>query len=193
MFNELQTAMLRTAHLDEPKDRAMSFCALGLAGEAGEVADLIKKVFYHGKPFDRDKLIEEGGDLAWYIAYLAYTLGFGMDELIDGVYHYNNFQKLSDVQKYTRIGNLLTSRAGRLAERLDFLVFEAPDHLSVEMRHLKSDLASLLGWLEALSLALDTSLQAMCRVNIAKLEKRYPNGFNTADSLARKDEAVPTK
>lgn len=188
MFNELQTAMLRTAHLDEPQDRAFSLCGLGLAGEAGEVADLVKKIFYHGKPFDRDKLIEEGGDLAWYIAYLAHTLGFGLDDLIDGTYHYNNFQGLPDAQKYTRIGNLLTSRAGRLAERLDYLVFEAPHHLSVDMKYLKSDLASLFGWLEALSLALDTSLQAMCRVNIAKLEKRYPSGFNTADSLARKDE-----
>lgn len=40
--------------------------ALGLAGESGEVVDLIKKDLYHGKDIDRVKLIKELGDVAWY-------------------------------------------------------------------------------------------------------------------------------
>jgi NTP pyrophosphatase (non-canonical NTP hydrolase) len=45
--------------------------ALGLAGEAGEVVDLIKKVEGHGHPLDKDKLRDELGDLLWYTARLA--------------------------------------------------------------------------------------------------------------------------
>lgn len=40
--------------------------AMGLAGEAGEVVDLIKKHLYHGDPLDKTKLIKEMGDVVWY-------------------------------------------------------------------------------------------------------------------------------
>jgi NTP pyrophosphatase (non-canonical NTP hydrolase) len=45
--------------------------AIGLTGEAGEVADLIKKVIYHGHDIPTAKLAEELGDVLWYLAYLA--------------------------------------------------------------------------------------------------------------------------
>lgn len=53
----------------------MNLAGLGIAGEAGEVADLIKKFNFHGKPFDRDKLIKEMGDVYWYLEYLGAAIG----------------------------------------------------------------------------------------------------------------------
>jgi NTP pyrophosphatase (non-canonical NTP hydrolase) len=50
--------------------------ALGLAGEAGEVCDLLKKVHGHGKPYEADKLKKELGDVLWYLANLADAHGF---------------------------------------------------------------------------------------------------------------------
>jgi NTP pyrophosphatase (non-canonical NTP hydrolase) len=91
-------------------DQLLTMGGLGLAGEAGEVADLIKKVIYHNKPLDRAALIRELGDVLWY--------------------------------------------------------------------------------LEALMIAIDTNTEEVQVVNIAKLRARYPNGFNTADANARKDEQV---
>jgi len=44
---------------------------LGLTGEAGEVADLLKKVLIHGHDFNREKFIEELGDVVWYVSALA--------------------------------------------------------------------------------------------------------------------------
>jgi NTP pyrophosphatase (non-canonical NTP hydrolase) len=41
--------------------------ALGLAGESGEVADLLKKDLFHGKPADLEKLKLELGDVLWYL------------------------------------------------------------------------------------------------------------------------------
>lgn len=51
---------------------------LGLCGEAGEVAEMIKKHVFHGHPLDAEKitkLIRELGDVQWYINYLAYYNG----------------------------------------------------------------------------------------------------------------------
>jgi NTP pyrophosphatase (non-canonical NTP hydrolase) len=56
--------------------------ALGLAGEAGEVCDLLKKVNGHGKPYDAEKLKLELGDVLWYVAAIALGHGFSLDELM---------------------------------------------------------------------------------------------------------------
>ena len=45
----------------------LSNFALGIAGESGEVVELIKKHLYHGKPLDTEKLTEEIGGLLWYV------------------------------------------------------------------------------------------------------------------------------
>lgn len=59
---------------------------LGLTGEAGEVADIVKKVVFHGMDYNdeiKDKLIEELGDVMWYVAFAANTLDCTIDEIID--------------------------------------------------------------------------------------------------------------
>jgi NTP pyrophosphatase (non-canonical NTP hydrolase) len=50
----------------QQKEYLLNLGALGLAGEGGEVVDLIKKHLFHDKPLDRAKLIEELGDQLWY-------------------------------------------------------------------------------------------------------------------------------
>lgn len=57
---------------------------LGLAGEAGEVADLIKKVTCQGHDLDelRQKLIEELGDISWYVALGCTVLGVPMEDVL---------------------------------------------------------------------------------------------------------------
>lgn len=63
--------------------------ALGLAGEAGEVVDLLKKHWGHNKPLDRDSLRLELGDVLWYVTALARQFGFTLEEVADA-----NNQKL---------------------------------------------------------------------------------------------------
>jgi Predicted pyrophosphatase len=53
-----------------PERDKLAMIALGIAGEAGELADYLKKVVFHGHELDRDKLIEEVGDLFWYVFHL---------------------------------------------------------------------------------------------------------------------------
>lgn len=55
-----------------PRDR-LNMGALGLAGECGEVVELIKKHLYHGAELKEDRLREELGDLLFYLALIAGT------------------------------------------------------------------------------------------------------------------------
>lgn len=76
--------MLYTASVSlsgEPFEKQLSLGALGLGGESGEVVDLIKKVLHHGKPLDKNKLIEELGDVRWYLEYIAASIGVTMEEI----------------------------------------------------------------------------------------------------------------
>lgn len=64
------------------QDRAtLTECALGLAGEAGEIVDLLKKHVLYGKELDRQKLLLEMGDLLNYFSKLAYEVGFSLEEI----------------------------------------------------------------------------------------------------------------
>lgn len=60
-----------------------SVYALGLAGEAGEVVDLLKKHWGHNKPLDRNDLRLELGDVLWYVVALARQFGFTLEEVAD--------------------------------------------------------------------------------------------------------------
>lgn len=56
--------------------------AVGLAGEAGEVAELVKKGIFHQHGFDRAKLAKELGDVLWYVAALATRANLSMDDIM---------------------------------------------------------------------------------------------------------------
>lgn len=84
---EYQLLASRTL-IDKP-DRAYSdqeimivWNAIGLAGEAGEVAEHVKKGVFHDHGIDSDKLIKELGDCLWYIAALCTKLDVTMDEVM---------------------------------------------------------------------------------------------------------------
>jgi NTP pyrophosphatase (non-canonical NTP hydrolase) len=55
--------------------------ALGLTGEAGEVADQIKKSQYVGNRLEFDKLEEELGDVLWYLQAFCNQLGLTLEDL----------------------------------------------------------------------------------------------------------------
>lgn len=56
--------------------------ALGLSGESGEVADMIKKYIFHGHDLDRDELIKELGDVCWYVALLCEAIDVDLDDVM---------------------------------------------------------------------------------------------------------------
>lgn len=78
--NEYQRAALRTANKDS-KELILNG-ALGLAGESGEVADIVKKHLFQGHELNREKMIEELGDVLWYVAITAQGLQVDLDSVM---------------------------------------------------------------------------------------------------------------
>ncbi len=81
--NEYQVAALTTAVY--PEDKRIIYPALGMCGEAGEVADKVKKVIRdNAQNFTADKKLEiakEIGDVLWYCAVLSHDIGFTLEEV----------------------------------------------------------------------------------------------------------------
>lgn len=69
------------ARISQPENIRLLHAAIGLATEAGEIQDQLKKAIFYGKTLDRVNLAEEMGDLFWYLAILADTLGVSFDEI----------------------------------------------------------------------------------------------------------------
>ena len=82
-INEYQAAALRTAQTDKlsASDLLLN-AALGLCGESGEVADLVKKHRFQGHDLDIDHVAKELGDISWYLAVGAYSIGYDLEKIL---------------------------------------------------------------------------------------------------------------
>jgi len=85
-LNAYQKAAAKTAIYKA--EHSILYPALGLAGEAGEVANKVKKMLRDGD-FDRQAISAEIGDVLWYIAALSRDLNINMHDLA-----MNNLEKL---------------------------------------------------------------------------------------------------
>lgn len=56
--------------------------AVGVAGEAGELLDAVKKHWAYSKPLDRENVIEELGDLEYYMCLMRSVLGIARHEVL---------------------------------------------------------------------------------------------------------------
>ena len=81
-FNEYQEFAQRTSSTNNHFDK-ISNGVMGLNGEAGECIDIVKKWSYQGHPLDDEKLMEELGDVLWYIAECAEGIGYSLEEIAD--------------------------------------------------------------------------------------------------------------
>lgn len=79
-LDEYQSHVLRTSN-DLPPKLSLLNWALGLTGESGEFADLVKKHVFHEHDLDDDKAVKELGDILWYVARAAKTLGFSLSDV----------------------------------------------------------------------------------------------------------------
>lgn len=78
-INEYQTEALRTASEMNQDVPMIVNGVLGLCGEAGECADMVKKHLFQGHELDTVHLAKELGDVAWYLAVAAYSIGYDLE------------------------------------------------------------------------------------------------------------------
>lgn len=89
ILTEHKLSVLKTANSKLNHQQQLANAAIGLCGEAGEVADLLKKHLFQERSLDIGKVKEEMGDVVWYLSYLSLALGIDMNSVIQG-----NMEKL---------------------------------------------------------------------------------------------------
>ncbi len=97
-FDEYQKLALTTAHNHPDALMDKTIWAMGVAGEAGEVVEKWKKIVAYKEGVvseeDKEDLRKELGDVVWYIAVLAHSLGLSFEEVMR-----TNVAKLADRKK----------------------------------------------------------------------------------------------
>ena len=64
----------------------LATAALGLTAESGEFAEVVKKIFFQGKPYNEENVFHmkrELGDICWYLAQACMALDTTFDEVIE--------------------------------------------------------------------------------------------------------------
>lgn len=77
--SEYQQAALRTWNDSDMPYAMLTNGVMGLCGESGECADMVKKFLFQGHELNREDLAHELGDVAWYLAVTAKAIGYDLD------------------------------------------------------------------------------------------------------------------
>ena len=66
----------------KPEDKTLKLvhAAMGIAGEAGEVVDAVKKHWVYGKPLDTENVLEECGDILFYVSACLNLCGYSLND-----------------------------------------------------------------------------------------------------------------
>ena len=87
--NEYQKLAMKTLNPKLDKKDVLINSVMGLCGESGEAIDIVKKWMAHGHERDREHLIKELGDIAWYLAEAATALDVTLEDVLQA-----NIEKL---------------------------------------------------------------------------------------------------
>lgn len=102
-LDEYQKQALVTAVFSDDDFKDLAHWVFGINGEAGEIAEKIKKIIRDKNGVvgedDKQELVKEMGDVLWYLAVLAKHLGYDFEEVGQ-----RNIIKLRDRQKRNMIG-----------------------------------------------------------------------------------------
>jgi NTP pyrophosphatase (non-canonical NTP hydrolase) len=84
-LDEYQKQALVTAVFTGDDFKDLSHWVLGISGEAGEIAEKIKKIIRDKEAVlsseDKEELVKEMGDVLWYLAVLTKHLGYDFDDV----------------------------------------------------------------------------------------------------------------
>lgn len=84
-LDDYQKEALVTAVFNDDEFKDLAHWVFGITGEAGEIAEKIKKIIRdkNGEVTEADKeeLVKEIGDVLWYLAVLSKHLGYDFEEV----------------------------------------------------------------------------------------------------------------
>ncbi len=149
------------------------YLTIGLVGEVGEVIDYAKKTLYHGHKYEADKFAEEIGDVCWYVAAICHNQGL----------------QFSDIASWPDQDNMKNKVVLNPEKILNLASLCSPTIIKehVENGTIQGPLIRLMR--EVKSVAMDAHLffPDVLEQNIAKLKRRYPDGYSDISSVQRVD------
>lgn len=185
-FDEYQAWALTTAIY--PREYAMVYPALGLAGEAGEVCEKIKKAIRdHGGEIDRSVLAAELSDVLWYLAALASDCEVTLSESMTTNYmvaFFNHTIRWHPVERMDGAAELANSARCLAASasnfhnmlgRLELLGDHRRDNLAMAVMEDICVLAGSIGY----------TLAEIAQLNLGKLADRAARGVIGGEGDAR--------
>lgn len=86
--------------------------------------------------------------------------------------------------------NSVMGLCGESGEAIDIVKKWLAQGHELDKTHLIKELGDVAWYLAEAATALDVPLETVFQINLDKLKKRFPNGFDTGDSIHRKNEDI---
>lgn len=81
-INEYQKLAMTTLNKELSNKDVLINAVMGLCGESGEAIDIVKKHLHQGHELNKEKLIKELGDIAWYLAEACFALDVELETVL---------------------------------------------------------------------------------------------------------------
>lgn len=194
-YQDYKDMVIRTEHGTLKTFPKIVHAAVGMNGEAGEVIDVIKKHVFHGHILDEKELMKELGDVCWYLMLASIESGSNLKLIFESdhkyIIGYNPYRKnkcMDNIQgRLIMLATKLNMDCAETAKCImDYCDKQSylPRTIFENLRKIKHDIDDICN---ILSRNEDITIETIFDINSEKLAKRYPNGFNTKDSIERGD------
>ena len=87
--NKYQELAMRTNRPEATQEQNLINGCLGLAGETGEVSDIVKKYMFQGHQLEKEKILDECSDVLWYLTLTVKSIGYSLNDVME-----HNIEKL---------------------------------------------------------------------------------------------------
>lgn len=194
-FNEYQKEALRTAN---PECRDLTNAALGLCGESAEFVNLLAST--ERSYMIKQHLAKELGDVAWYVAVASHVLGYDLDEVTGFMWSkqisdpderqkqvINHLHFMCDSVDSKVLSRRLMVLCGGFADQIKKHRFQGHELDKTNAENILSAISEVLA---ALFWSVGYSFEEGLQMNVDKLRKRYPEGFDVEKSLHREEGDV---
>lgn len=190
-YNEYQNLASRTliakpdaAYTDH--DMMILWNAFGLAGEAGEVANVVGNILDSEQP-NPSRLSSEIGDLLWYAAALCTKLDTSFSVVAEGEPTEYREILFSRGRGYAlaRMSILLSAKVGGLVDYIKKAIFHRHNSGAVQPAQVLVMLYETMLVVKMICELQELSIEKIMQGNVAKLMKRYPQGYSSTASENR--------
>lgn len=173
-LDTFQKDCLRTRR-EKPQRDAFLNGAMGLAGEAIETLEVVMDHTPLGDDMvARDLLIKEIGDIMWYAADLASSLGFNLSAIVKQNIGHSVSPWTGEVEFAERFAWKCVLNSGRILEAMKKHIFHDK---ALDLSKTFKAIDAIVFYAAALAATLEASLEYVCEQNVDKLRERYPDGF----------------